>query len=291
MQQLRGTGVALVTPFNEDMSVDYNGLTAIVEHCIAGGVDYLVMLGTTAENVTLTTEEKKQVVSHIKKTVGKRIPLVLGVGGTNTQVVVEELKSLDATDITAILSVSPAYNKPTQAGIYAHFSAVAQASPLPVILYNVPSRTGSNMLPETVLRLARDFENLIGIKEAAGDMVQVLKLLRDRPQGFMIISGDDMLALPLVSAGGDGVISVIGQGVVKPFCDMIRNGLDGAFAKAYSAQFKLMPIIDLIFEEGNPAGIKAVLAAKNKCSVEVRLPLVKASVTLEKKIQAALDVL
>ncbi len=291
MQQLRGTGVALVTPFNEDMSVDYNGLTAIVEHCIAGGVDYLVMLGTTAENVTLTTEEKKQVVSHIKKTVGKRIPLVLGVGGTNTQVVVEELKSLDATDITAILSVSPAYNKPTQAGIYAHFSAVAQASPLPVILYNVPSRTGSNMLPETVLRLARDFENLIGIKEAAGDMVQVLKLLRDRPQGFMIISGDDMLALPLVSAGGDGVISVIGQGVVKPFCDMIRNGLDGAFAEAYSAQFKLMPIIDLIFEEGNPAGIKAVLAAKNKCSVEVRLPLVKASVTLEKKIQAALDVL
>lgn len=291
MQQLRGTGVALATPFNKDLSVDFDGLTAVVEHCIAGGVDYLVMLGTTAENVTLTSVEKQQVVAHIRSVVDKRKPLVLGVGGNNTQVIIDELKTLDTTGITAILSVSPAYSKPTQAGIYAHFSAVAKASPLPVVLYNVPSRTGSNMLPETVLRLAGEFENIIGIKEAAGDMVQILKLLKDRPQGFMVISGDDMLALPLVSAGGDGVISVIGQGVVAQFCEMIRDGLEGAFAKAYKAQFKLMPIIDLIFEEGNPAGIKAVLAAKNICKPEVRLPLVKASAALQQKIAKYLDTL
>ncbi|RMB56139.1 4-hydroxy-tetrahydrodipicolinate synthase [Dokdonia sinensis] len=291
MQQLRGTGVALVTPFNKDLSVDYDGLTAVVEHCISGGVDYIVMLGTTAENVTLTSEEKQKVVSHIKNVVNKRKPLVLGVGGNNTQLIVDELKNLDTTDITAILSVSPAYNKPTQNGIYAHFASIAQASPLPVILYNVPSRTGSNMSPDTVLRLARDFDNVVGIKEAAGDMVQVLKLLRDRPDGFLVISGDDMLALPLVLAGGDGVISVIGQGVVEPFCGMIKDGLDGAFAKAYEAHFKLMPIIDFIFEEGNPAGIKSVLAVKNKCSDEVRLPLVKASAALEKKIRTYLEAL
>ncbi len=289
MQELRGTGVALITPFNDDLSVDYDGLTAVVEYNIEGGVDYLVMLGTTAESATLTTEEKLKIVAHIKKVVNKRKPLVLGVGGNNTHAIIEELNQIDTSGIAAILSVSPAYNRPTQAGIYAHFAAIAKASPLPVLLYNVPTRTGSNMLPETVLKLARDFDNIIGIKEAVGDMAQVLRLLKDRPDNFMIISGDDMLALSLVAAGGDGVISVIGQGVVKPFSDMIRDGLEGAFAKAYKAQFDLIPIIDLIFEEGNPAGIKTVLAAKGKCKNNVRLPLVNATPELNKRIQTYLE--
>lgn len=290
MQQFRGTGVALVTPFRDDLSVDFDGLTAVVEHCIAGGVDYFVMLGTTAESATLSKEEKAQVVSHIKTVVKSRKPLVLGLGGNNTASIVEELKELDTSGIDAILSVSPYYNRPAQEGIYAHFAAIATASPLPVILYNVPSRTGSNMEVATSLRLARDFENIIGIKEAAGNIIQALHLLKDRPSGFLVISGDDMLALPMVSAGGDGVISVIGQGVVAPFCDMMRFGLEGAFAKAYPLHFELMPIIDLIFEEGNPAGIKAVLASKGLLRDNVRLPLVKSTEQLRKKIDAYLAV-
>ena len=288
MQQFRGTGVALVTPFRDDLSVDYDGLTAVVEHCIAGGVDYFVMLGTTAESATLSKEEKAQVVSHIKTVVKSRKPLVLGIGGNNTASIVEELKDLDTSGIDAILSVSPYYNRPAQEGIYAHFAAIATASPLPIILYNVPSRTGSNMEVATSLRLARDFENIIGIKEAAGNIIQALHLLKDRPKGFLVISGDDMLALPMVSAGGDGVISVIGQGVVAPFCDMMRYGLEGAFAKAYPLHFKLMPIIDLIFEEGNPAGIKAVLASKELIKDNVRLPVVKTTAQLRKKIDTYL---
>ncbi len=288
MQQFRGTGVALVTPFRDDLSVDYDGLTAVVEHCIAGGVDYFVMLGTTAESATLSKEEKAQVVSHIKTVVKSRKPLVLGIGGNNTASIVEELKDLDTSGIDAILSVSPYYNRPAQEGIYAHFAAIATASPLPIILYNVPSRTGSNMEVATSLRLARDFENIIGIKEAAGNIIQALHLLKDRPKGFLVISGDDMLALPMVSAGGDGVISVIGQGVVAPFCDMMRYGLEGAFAKAYPLHFELMPIIDLIFEEGNPAGIKAVLASKELIKDNVRLPVVKTTAQLRKKIDTYL---
>ena len=288
MQQFRGTGVALVTPFRDDLSVDYDGLTAVVEHCIAGGVDYFVMLGTTAESATLSKEEKAQVVSHIKTVVKSRKPLVLGLGGNNTASIVEELKDLDTSGIDALLSVSPYYNRPAQEGIYAHFAAIATASPLPIILYNVPSRTGSNMEVATSLRLARDFENIIGIKEAAGNIIQALHLLKDRPKGFLVISGDDMLALPMVSAGGDGVISVIGQGVVAPFCDMMRYGLEGAFAKAYPLHFELMPIIDLIFEEGNPAGIKAVLASKELIKDNVRLPVVKTTAQLRKKIDTYL---
>lgn len=288
MQQFRGTGVALVTPFHDDMSVDFDGLTAVVEHCISGGVDYFVMLGTTAESATLSKEEKTQVVSHIKTVVQSRKPLVLGLGGNNTAALVKELKELDTSGIDAILSVSPYYNRPAQEGIYQHFAAIATVSPLPIILYNVPSRTGSNMEVATSLRLARDFENIIGIKEAAGNIIQALHLLKDRPSGFLVISGDDMLALPMVSAGGDGVISVIGQGVVTPFCDMMRFGLEGAFAKAYPLHFEIMPIIDLIFEEGNPAGIKAVLASKGLMKDVVRLPLVKATAKLRKKIDVYL---
>ncbi|MEP0265626.1 4-hydroxy-tetrahydrodipicolinate synthase [Dokdonia sp.] len=292
MQSLRGTGVALITPFNEDLSIDFDGLTRLIEHNIDQGIDYLVALGTTAESATLSSEEKKQVKKHIVTINKGRLPLVLGVGGNNTAAVVKELKEGDTTEgFDVILSVSPYYNRPSQDGIYAHYKAISEASPLPIIMYNVPSRTGSNMTADTTLRLARDFENIIAVKEAAGDMTQALRLLRDRPEGFLVISGDDMLALPIVSAGGDGVISVIGQGVAKPFSDMIRFGLEGAFAKAYQFHYTVMPSIDLIFEEGNPAGIKSLLQHIGICKDYVRLPLVKASDTLNQKIGSFLKTL
>ena len=292
MQSLRGTGVALITPFNEDLSIDFDGLTRLIEDNINQGTDYLVALGTTAESATLSSEEKKQVKKHIVTINKGKLPLVLGLGGNNTLAVIEELKEEGVVDgFDAILSVSPYYNRPSQDGIYAHYKAISEASPLPIIMYNVPSRTGSNMTAATSLRLAKDFENIIAVKEAAGDMTQALRLLRDRPEGFLVISGDDMLALPMVSAGGDGVISVIGQGLVKPFSDMIRFGLEGAFAKAYSLHYKVMPSIDLIFEEGNPAGIKSLLQHKEICKDHVRLPLVKATETLDQKIGAFLKTL
>ncbi len=292
MQSFRGTGVALITPFNEDLSIDFDGLTRLIEHNIAQGTDYLVALGTTAESATLSLEEKKQVKQHVVSINYGRLPLVLGLGGNNTAAIITELKTEGVLEgFDAILSVSPYYNRPTQEGIYTHYKAISEASPLPIIMYNVPSRTGSNMEASTTLRLAKDFENIIAIKEAAGDMTQALRLLKDRPEGFLVISGDDMLALPMVSAGGDGVISVIGQGLVTSFSSMIRNGLEGAFAKAYQAHYQIMPSIDLIFEEGNPAGIKSLLTQINICQDHVRLPLVKASEDLKQRIGVYLKTL
>ena len=224
MQSLIGTGVALVTPFREDFSIDSEALKRIVNFSIDGGVEYLVILGTTAENAALSNEEANFVIQTVVETNKGRLPLVLGLGGNNTAKIVEELQTRDFSQFAAILSVSPYYNKPTQEGIYQHFKAIAEVSPIPVILYNVPSRTGVNMLPSTVLRLACDFKNIIGIKEAAGDMIQAMKLIKDKPKDFLVISGDDMIALPMVLAGGVGVISVIGQGFPKEFSEMIRLG-------------------------------------------------------------------
>ncbi|MEO0037546.1 MAG: hypothetical protein RIQ59_757, partial [Bacteroidota bacterium] len=221
MQALIGTGVALVTPFKKDFSVDTEALTRIVNFQIDNGINYLVVLGTTAENATLSQEEKELVIQTVIAANDKRLPLVLGVGGNNTHKLVEELKTRDFSDFVAVLSVSPYYNKPTQEGIYQHFKAIAEASPIPVILYNVPGRTACNMLPSTVIRLANDFKNIIGIKEAAGDMVQAMKLIQSKPEGFLVISGDDMITLPMVLAGGSGVISVIGEGFPKQFSDMV----------------------------------------------------------------------
>lgn len=291
MQQLRGTGVALITPFKNDLSVDETVLTQLIDHSIEGGVEYIVIMGTTAENATLNTKEKKLVIATAVNATRKRVPLVLGIGGNNTMAICEEIKDHDLTGFDAILSVSPYYNRPTQQGIYAHYKAIAEASPLPIILYNVPGRTASNILPETVFKLANDFENIIGIKEAAGDMVQLLRLLKDRPEGFLVVSGDDMLALPTVLAGGDGVISVLGQGVPKLFSTMIRNGLNGKLKEANDAHYALMPLMDLIFSEGNPAGIKALLALQNIGNAEVRLPLVKASELLTHNLATSLKAL
>ncbi|MFI8378132.1 MULTISPECIES: 4-hydroxy-tetrahydrodipicolinate synthase [unclassified Leeuwenhoekiella] len=289
MQELKGTGVALVTPFNKDFSVDFDGLSRVIEHCISGGVDYLVIMGTTAENATLTEAEKKEVIAKSIAVNAGRLPLVLGVGGNNTAQIVEELQTKDLSAFTAILSVSPYYNRPSQTGIYAHYKAIAEATKLPIILYNVPGRTGSNVLPETIIKLANDFSNIIGVKEAAGDITQMMRIIKDRPENFLVISGDDMLALPTISAGGDGVISVLGQGLPKPFSIMINQGLAGEFKEAYATHYDLMLATDLIFAEGNPAGIKALLAHKSLCLDTVRLPLVAASDTLKNNIATYLN--
>lgn len=285
MQSLIGTGVALITPFKKDFSVDTEALKTIVNYQIDNGIDYLVVLGTTAESATLSADEKELVIKTIIEANNKRLPLVLGVGGNNTQKVVEELKNRDLSDFDAILSVSPYYNKPTQEGIYQHFKAVAEASQIPVILYNVPGRTASNMLPSTVLRLANDFKNIVGIKEAAGDIVQAMKLIQNKPKDFLVISGDDMITLPMVLAGGAGVISVIGEGFPKKFSDMVRLGLNKRVDEAYKLHYLLADSIDLIFEQGNPAGIKEVFKSLGLAENTVRLPLVNVDENLSKRIQ------
>ncbi len=284
MKKFVGTGVALVTPFKKDFSVDVDGLKRVVNYVIEGGVEYLVVLGTTAETATLTQEEKELVIDTIIEANANRLPLVLGVGGNNTRKVVEELKTRDFSKFDAILSVSPYYNRPTQEGIYQHFKAIAEASPIPVILYNVPGRTASNVLPATVIRLANDFENIIAIKEAAGDIVQAMRLIQNKPEDFLVISGDDMITLPMVLAGGSGVISVIGQGFPKEFSQMVRLGLEGNIKEAYQLHYQLADSIDMIFEQGNPAGIKEVFKILGLIENIVRLPLVNVDNNLAERL-------
>lgn len=284
MQALIGTGVALVTPFNEDFSIDTEALRRIVNFSVDGGIEYLVILGTTAENATLSQDEKELVIKTVVDCNKGRLPLVLGVGGNDTRRIVQELKTRDLSDFIAILSVSPFYNKPTQEGIYQHFKAISEASPIPVIIYNVPGRTSSNMLPKTVLRLANDFQNIVAVKEAAGDMVQAMQILKDKPKDFLVISGDDMIALPMVLAGGSGVISVIGQAFPKEFSEMIRLGLNRKVDEAYKIQYLLSDGIDMIFEQGNPAGIKQVFDSLGIADSFVRLPLVQVDESLCQRI-------
>ena len=284
MQSLVGTGVALVTPFKKDFSVDVEALQRIVNFQIDNGIDYLVVLGTTAESATLSQDEKELVIKTIVETNNKRLPLVLGVGGNNTAKVVEELKTRDLSDFVAILSVSPYYNKPTQEGIYQHFKMIAEASPIPVILYNVPGRTASNMLPSTVIRLANDFKNIVAIKEAAGDIVQAMKLIQNKPKDFHVISGDDMITLPMVLAGGSGVISVIGEGFPRQFSDMVRLGLQRKTDEAYQLHYLLAESIDMIFEQGNPAGIKEIFRSLGLSENTVRLPLVNVNEDLANRL-------
>jgi 4-hydroxy-tetrahydrodipicolinate synthase len=284
MKQLIGTGVALITPFRSNRAIDFDALERLVNYQIENDINYLVVLGTTAESSTLSKEEKEQVKDKIINVNNGRLPLVIGIGGNNTRAIIDELKFSELSEFSAVLSVSPYYNKPSQEGIYQHFKAVSEASPLPIILYNVPPRTGSNMMPDTVINLANDFENIIGIKEAAGDFEQILELLKNKPKEFMVISGEDKLALPLVLAGGSGVISVIGQGLPKSFSQIIKLGLEGKSSRAFELFYELMPSIDLIFKEGNPTGIKALLHKFNICEFVVRLPLVEASAELQQKI-------
>jgi 4-hydroxy-tetrahydrodipicolinate synthase len=289
MQSLIGTGVALATPFKKDLSIDTEALIRIVNLSIDGGVEYLVILGTTAENATMNQEEREFVIKTVVDANKGRLPMVLGVGGNNTAEVVQELNSRDLSKFVAILSISPYYNKPTQEGMYQHFKAVAEASPIPVILYNVPSRTGTNMQPATVIRLAKDFKNIVAIKEAAGDMIQAMQLLKDKPTDFLVLSGDDMIALPMVLAGGSGVISVIAQGFPKEFSEMIRLGLNRKVDAAFQLQYLFSDCIDMIFEQGNPAGIKQVFQSLGIADNTLRLPLVSVNESLANRIDNFVD--
>ena len=281
MNKFHGTGVALVTPFNTDSSVDYPALERLINHLINGGVDYLISLGTTGETSTLSKEEKKKVWAFTAEINNGRLPLVAGIGGNDTLNVAADLKTFESNHYSAILSVSPYYSKPNQEGIYQHYKYISEASPLPIMLYNVPSRTGINMSPETTCRLAHELKNVIGIKDAAGSFDHFNQIMRDKPKDFMLISGDDPVALPLISIGAVGVISVIGNALPRQFSDMIRLCLNGEFAKATPAHLSLLEFTRLCFAEGNPVGVKAALKQMGICEDVVRLPLVKASSQLK----------
>ena len=279
-----GTGVALVTPFNEDGSVDYVSMKKLIEHVISGGVEYLVAMGTTAEVATLNPDEKEELINFIVETNAGRLPIVLGLGGNNTAAIVNEIKSRDLSAFSAILSVSPFYNKPTQEGIYAHYAAISEACPIDIILYNVPGRTASNIEVSTVVKLANNFDNIVAIKEAAGSLDQAMSLIKEKPEGFHIISGDDAQAMPITLLGGSGVISVLGQGLPEDFSEMIRFALNKDVMSANTIQFRVLDMVSLIFAEGNPAGVKALLKKRGICSEFVRLPLISASENLTSKI-------
>ena len=284
MKELIGTGVALVTPFKEDFSIDTDALQRIVNYCIHGGVDYLVVLGTTGESVTLNKAEKQLVMEIVVKTNAGRLPLILGIAGNSTYRVAHEIQAFQSDDFAAILSVSPYYNKPTQEGIYQHFKKISEVATKPIILYNVPSRTGSNMLPSTTIRLANDFENIVAIKEACGDMVQIQELIKNKPKGFHVISGDDITTLPTILAGGSGVISVLGQGIPIEFSNMVRKALNKDVDGAYQLHYSLQDGMNLIFKEGNPAGIKSIFEILSLSNAIVRLPLIEASEELKGEI-------
>lgn len=279
-----GTGVAIVTPFNDDFSVDYPSLEKITDHCISNGVSYIVVLGTTGESATLTKDEKKQVVKTVISAAAGRVPIVIGIGGNFTQEVTETIKNTDFKGIDAILSVSPYYNKPNQNGIYEHYKAIAAVSPLPIILYNVPGRTSMNMTSQTILRLAHDFKNIIAVKEACGNLVQAMEVLKDKPLDFAVISGDDALTLPMISVGAVGVISVIANSHPKEFSIMVDEAIGGNYPLARKASLELLETINLLFADGSPAGVKAVLEMKKLCKNIVRLPLVPVSENIYKKL-------
>jgi 4-hydroxy-tetrahydrodipicolinate synthase len=285
MKNLIGTGVALVTPFDKNGNVDYTALENLVNFQIENGIDYLVILGTTGEPATLSNEEKNKIIEKIVSVNNNRLPMVIGIGGNNTQQVIETIQNTDLSPFSAILSVSPYYNKPTQKGIYQHFKSISESTDKPIILYNVPHRTGQNVAPETIVKLAKECTNIVAVKDAAGDINQTFTILKNKPSDFMVISGEDGLGLTSVLSGGSGVISVIGQGMPNEFSKMIRLGLENKAKEAYNIQFKLADLTSLIFKEGNPAGIKCVLKYKGVISYKmVRLPLVSASDKLEKEI-------
>lgn len=289
MQKFKGTGVALVTPFKSDKSIDFNALERLVAHVIEGGVDYLVVMGTTAENPVLSASEKQQVLKAVQEANYAKKPIVYGIGGNHTEALVHSLQEDDLTGVDAILSVSPYYNKPTQKGIYQHYKRLSEASSLPLILYNVPGRTGSNISAQTTLRLAHDFENIMGVKEASGDLIQVMDIVKDRPEGFLVISGEDNLTLPIMACGGEGVISVSGQAFPAVFAPMVKAALSGDYERAAHLHYKLLEITKLLFMEGNPGGVKAALALQDICDETMRPPLWNISAALRQKIQAEME--
>jgi 4-hydroxy-tetrahydrodipicolinate synthase len=286
-----GTGVAVITPFHKYGTIDFTSLGRIINHLIEKGVDYLVALGTTSEAPTLTRDERNAVVEYFKETVAGRVPLVVGLGGNNTQDVINQIKQTDFTGIDAILSVTPYYNKPRSKGISIHYRAIANACPVPIILYNVPGRTSCNLPAEVTLELAHELDNIIGIKEASGDLGQIMDIIKGRPKGFLVISGDDVLTYPLMALGADGVISVAAHAFPAEFSGMVRYCLQGDFIKARNIHYRLKDVTNLFFEEGNPSGIKAALESMGLCSNVLRLPLVRVSKGLNLQIKDAMNIL
>ena len=288
-KKLKGTGVAVITPFHKDGSIDFKCLGKLIERLITNNVDYLVVLGTTGESVTLTKDEKMAVIGFAIETVDKRVPVVLGLGTNNTQDVINCIKTFDFEGVDAILSVSPYYNKPSQKGIFQHYKIIADASPVPVILYNVPGRTAVNITAETTLKLAQEIENIIGIKEASGSLEQCMQIIKNKPENFLVISGDDALTLPIIALGGDGVISVVANAFPKDFSEMVHHALIGDFKTAREIHYKLIDIIENLFVEGSPAGIKAALDILKICPENLRLPLVKVSKTTYNKLSSLIS--
>lgn len=289
MERFHGTGVALVTPFKKDRTIDFDGLSRLVKHVTEGGVEYLVVLGTTGESATLNTIEKEAVLKHVLAINAGNLPIVLGMGGNNTNALIEELNQTNLEGVSAILSASPNYNKPTQEGIYQHYKLLAENSKLPIILYNVPGRTASNISASTTLRLARDFETIVGIKEASADMDQVMAIIEDKPENFLVISGEDGLTFPIVACGGAGVISVVANSQAAIFSEMVRSTAMADLNTGRKKHYQLKKFIDLLFAEGNPGGVKAALKHQKICGDTMRLPLVNVSVELEEKIQRQLE--
>ncbi len=285
MMNFKGTAPAIITPFTSKGEVDYKALGSLVEYWITGGVDFLVVLGTTGESATLDKQEKKEVFEFVATQVKGRVPVVLGIGGNNTKEIIESLGHFDLSMAQGILSVSPYYNKPTQEGIYAHYSAFAAECPLPIILYNVPGRTGSNVLPSTTLKLAHEVENIVAVKEASGNMEQIMQIIAEKPNGFNVLSGDDAITLPLLACGADGVISVVANSHPREFSNMVKFALAGKFADARELHYPLLKVIEQLFLEGNPGGIKAVMKIKGLCGDNMRLPLVNISEGLYEKIE------
>lgn len=276
-QKFTGTGVAIITPFRNDGSIDFKSLPKLLEHLISNGIDYLVVLGTTGESVTLSKDEKQAVISYVVEVVGKRVPIVIGMGGNNTQDIVNNINSNDFENIDAILSVAPYYNKPSQQGLYQHFKSIASASPVPVIIYNVPGRTSSNISAETTVKLAREVKNIIAVKEASGDMGQIMKIIKNKPANFQVISGDDELTLPIIAVGGAGAISVVANAFPYEFSGMVNYALKNDMLKANELHYKLSDLVSALFEEGSPSGIKASLEIMKICPNNLRLPLLPVS--------------
>lgn len=291
MKKFKGTGVAVITPFKNDLSIDFAAMGRIIEHVIAGGVNYIVLLGTTGEASTLSNDEKGALTCFTVEAIGKRVPLVLGIGGNNTSDVVSFIRNSDLEGVDAILSVAPYYNKPCQKGLFQHFRQVALASPLPVILYNVPSRTASNILPETCLELARSCDNIIGIKESSGNYDNIMKIMRDKPDSFLVISGNDIDVLTIAALGGSGVISVLANAYPAECSETVQHALKNNFKTAREIQFRFLEITELLFAEGNPGGIKAIMSNLNLCQNTLRLPLVPVSRSMQTRIAKAMEAL
>ena len=289
MKKLRGTGVAIVTPFKNDLSIDFTALGRIIEHNIAGGINYIVLMGTTGESVTLTKDEKKALISYVLEVTDGRLPVIVGIGGNNTQEVVNFIRNTGMKGVEGILSVAPYYNKPGQRGLLQHFKAIAASTALPVILYNVPGRTCSNISADTCLQLAHECENIVAVKEASGDMAQIMNILKDKPESFHLISGDDMMTLPVIAAGGSGVISVLANAFTSQCSEMVNQAMKSILKSAREIQYRFVEMIEMLFIEGNPAGIKAVLSSLNLCQNYLRLPLVPVSRSTYSRIQKAVE--